>query len=127
MLTVLKRTSKAMECIFPVVVSSCTHRAFSFDDSSWFLCNYYNFMFFRPIKITTSIQMYAHILKSKVYHLGSFSSGLERTMIVNLFPWWSYMVASNFLHCSIFYVSSQETYLVFGGISNDKAQLIPPL
>lgn len=108
-----------MERIFCLVVSSCTHREFSSNDSSsWFLCDYYNFMFFLPIKISTSTQTHAHRFKSNVYQLGSFSFCLEKTVVLTLFPWCSHMFTSNFLQCSIFYVPSQETYLVVGEIPN---------
>lgn len=66
-LTVLKRASYGHGMYFPFRHLKLYSEHFPLDDSSsCFLCDYENFMFFLPIKITTSQQTHEHILKSKV-------------------------------------------------------------
>lgn len=66
-LTVLKRASYGHGMYFPFRHLKLYSEHFPLDDSSsCFLCDYENFMFFLPIKITTSLQTHEHILKSKV-------------------------------------------------------------
>lgn len=79
------------------------------------------FMFFFPIKITTSIKTYSCIHKRKMYQVCCFSatsSLLKKDQVFNSHSWWSYKISSNFRHCSIFYEHSQEHCSVVTEIPN---------